>query len=62
MVTRPVPDPVEAKVVWVSGAITWLEAHPPILRQTDVGDYVHFVERVLALGPQAARIVRLHDC
>jgi DNA invertase Pin-like site-specific DNA recombinase len=50
IVTRPVPDTVEAKVVWVSGAVTLLHVHPPILRQTDVGDYRHFVERVLALG------------
>jgi hypothetical protein len=50
MVTRPVPDTVEAKVVWVSGAVTPLQVHPPILRQTAVGGYEHFVERVLALG------------
>jgi DNA invertase Pin-like site-specific DNA recombinase len=50
MVTRPVPDTVEAKVVWVSGAVTPLQVHPPILRQTEVGGYEHFVERVLALG------------
>jgi len=50
LVTRPVPDTVEAKIVWVSGAVTALEVHPPILRQTDVRAYAHFVERVLALG------------
>jgi hypothetical protein len=36
--------------VWVSGAVTALEVHPPIQRQTDVGQYPHFVERVLTLG------------
>jgi DNA invertase Pin-like site-specific DNA recombinase len=50
MVTRPVPDTVEAKIVWVSGTVTALQVHPPIQRQTDVGQYPHFVERVLALG------------
>jgi DNA invertase Pin-like site-specific DNA recombinase len=50
VVTRPVPDTVEAKVVWVSGAATPLQVHPPILRQTDVGGYEAFVTRVLALG------------
>ena len=50
MVTRHVPATVEAKIVWVSGAVTSLQVHPPILRQTDVGEYPHFVERVLALG------------
>jgi DNA invertase Pin-like site-specific DNA recombinase len=50
IVTRPVPDTVEAKVVWLSGAVTPLEVHPPILRQSDVHGYAQFVERVLALG------------
>jgi hypothetical protein len=50
IVTRPVPDMVEAKVVWISGAVTPLEVHPPILRQSDVHGYAQFVERVLALG------------
>ena len=50
MVTRPVPDTVEAKVVWVSGAATPLQVHPPMLRQTDVGGDEAFVTRVLALG------------
>ena len=50
IVTRPVPDTVEAKIVWVSGAVTTLQVHPPIQRQTDVGQYPQFVERVLALG------------
>jgi hypothetical protein len=50
IVTRPVPDIVEAKVVWVSGAVTPLQVHPPMLRQADVRGYEHFVERVLALG------------
>jgi hypothetical protein len=52
VVTRPVPDTVEAKVVWVSGAVTPLQVHPPILRQTDVGSYEDFVTRVLALGTE----------
>src|SRR6266511_5106315 len=50
IVTRPAPDTVEAKVVWVSGAVIPLRVHPPILRQSDVRGYEHFVERVLALG------------
>jgi DNA invertase Pin-like site-specific DNA recombinase len=50
LVARPVPDMVEAKIVWVSGAVTLLQVHPPILRQSDVQGYAQFVERVLALG------------
>ncbi len=52
IITRPVPDTIEAKVVWVSGAITPLTVHPPILRQADMGNYEAFVERVLALGAE----------
>jgi hypothetical protein len=50
IVTRPVPDTVEAKVVWISGAVKPLQVHPPILRQSNVHGYEQFVERVLALG------------
>jgi DNA invertase Pin-like site-specific DNA recombinase len=50
LVARPVPDMVEAKIVWVSGAVTLLQVHPSILRQSDVHGYAQFVERVLALG------------
>jgi DNA invertase Pin-like site-specific DNA recombinase len=52
IVTRPVPDTVEAKVVWVSGAVTPLQVHPAILRGADVSDYERFVERVLMLGAE----------
>lgn len=52
IVTRPVPDTVEAKVVWVSGAVTPVHVHPAILRGTDVSDYERFVERVLTLGAE----------
>ena len=55
IVTRPEPDTVEAKVVWVSGAVTPLTLHPPILRGADVGDYAAFVVRVLALGAEGYR-------
>jgi hypothetical protein len=44
------PDTIAAKVVWVSGAITPLTVHPPILRQADMSHYDAFVERVLTLG------------
>jgi DNA invertase Pin-like site-specific DNA recombinase len=50
IVSRPRPDTVEAQVVWVSGAVTPLALHPPILRGADVSDYEAFVARVLELG------------
>ncbi len=52
IVTRPTPDTVEARVVWVSGATTPFSVHPPILRGSDVGGYERLVERILALGAQ----------
>ena len=50
IIRRPFADTVEAKVVWVSGAVRALEVHPPVLRQGDRRTYGTFVERLLALG------------
>lgn len=52
LVARPVPDTIEATVVWVSGAVTPLTVHPPILRGAEMSDYPAFVARVLALGAE----------
>jgi hypothetical protein len=48
VIRRPFADTVEAKVVWVSGAVSTLAVHPPLLRQSDRPNYEHFVERLLA--------------
>jgi DNA invertase Pin-like site-specific DNA recombinase len=48
IIRRPFADPVEAKVVWVSGAVSALEVHPPVLRQLALSNYAHFVKRLLA--------------
>jgi len=50
IIRRPFADTVEAKVVWVSGAVSTLAVHPPVLRQVDLSNYEDFVERLLALG------------
>jgi DNA invertase Pin-like site-specific DNA recombinase len=52
IVTRPTPDTVEARIVWVSGAVTPYSVHPPIARGSDVSGYEQLVERILALGAQ----------
>jgi hypothetical protein len=57
IVTRPVPDPVEATIVWVNGALTALEVHSPRQRQTDIEQYPHFVEHVFTLGAAG-----YHEC
>ncbi len=49
ILTRPVPDEVQIKIVWVSGAITPLAIHPRLLRSGSVQAYPQFVEQVLAL-------------
>jgi DNA invertase Pin-like site-specific DNA recombinase len=50
IIRRPFADTVEAKVVWVSGAVSTLELHPAVLRQADLSNYGDFVARLLALG------------
>lgn len=52
ILVRPVPDTVDVKVVWVSGAVSALTAHPPIHREVDVSDYERLVDRVLALSSE----------
>ena len=37
-------------MVWVSGAVSMLAVHPPLLRQSDRPNYEHFVEHLLTLG------------
>lgn len=51
-VRRPFADTLEAKIVWVSGAVSPLQLHPPISRQSDVQNYDQFVERILDLGTE----------
>lgn len=61
ILSRPVPDTVGVKIVWVSGAYTELALHPPIHRAVDVSDHAALVERILALsaeGYQDAEIRR----
>jgi DNA invertase Pin-like site-specific DNA recombinase len=55
IVRRPVPDTLEATVVWVSGAVTLLTLHPPIQHREDVAGYEAFVARVLELGAAGYR-------
>jgi len=61
ILTRPQRDTVEAKVVWISGALTPLAVRPPVPQATDLSDYEHLLERVVALvraGYQDGAIAR----
>lgn len=50
ILTRPTPDLVEAKVVWVSGAYSPLTIHPPLQRTADLGDYDRLIARLRELS------------
>lgn len=50
ILARPRADSITIKVVWISGAFSVLEAHPPLQRAVDIPGYEHLVERVLALA------------
>ena len=38
--------------MWISGAVSPMQLHPPISRQSDVQHYDQCVERILALGAE----------
>jgi hypothetical protein len=52
ILTRPRLDEVEAKVVWVSGAMTRLVIHPPVYLTRDLGNYDQLVTRIRGLSEQ----------
>jgi DNA invertase Pin-like site-specific DNA recombinase len=52
ILTRPRPDIVDVKVVWVSGAMSLLTVHPPIHRAAALSEYARVVDRVLALSAE----------
>lgn len=52
ILTRPVADVIEVKVVWISGAISLLTVRPPIWRTADLSDYAQLVEQVRALSAE----------
>src|SRR5262249_37385957 len=61
IVARPTPNAFEAKVVWLDCALTPLMVHPPILRQSDVGNYDQFVQQILTPAPKVIRAPGLLD-
>ena len=55
ILTRPQLDAVEAKVVWVSGAMTMLAIRPPVPHTDDLSDYDRLLTRVVALVREGYR-------
>jgi DNA invertase Pin-like site-specific DNA recombinase len=61
LLTRPVADEVEVKVVWISDAVSVLKVRPPIWRTADIGGYEQVVAQVRELsaaGYQDVEIAR----
>jgi hypothetical protein len=61
LLTRPLADEVEVKVVWMSGAVSVLRVRPPIWRTADVSGYEQVVARIRELsaaGYQDVEIAR----
>jgi hypothetical protein len=50
ILTRPQPDTIEVKIIWVSGALSRLEVAPRLHRGDDRHDYAQLVEQILALS------------
>jgi DNA invertase Pin-like site-specific DNA recombinase len=50
--SRPRPDAVEVKVIWVSGAFSLATVRPPIHRAADAEGYERMVDRVLELSAE----------
>lgn len=62
VLSRPVEDAIEAKIVWVSGAYSVVRVNPPVLHRTSqLGNYEELVGRILELaseGHQDTEIAR----
>ncbi len=52
ILTRPVADVVEVKIVWISGALSQLTVQPPIWRTADLGGYEALVRRIGELSTE----------
>jgi DNA invertase Pin-like site-specific DNA recombinase len=55
ILTRPQRDAVEAKVVWVSGAMTMLTLRSPVPHTDDLSDYERLPTRVVAVVREGYR-------
>jgi len=49
ILSRPRPDTIGVKIVWVSSAISELEVHPRVVREADLSTYEQLVARTLEL-------------
>lgn len=52
VLSRPEPERVEARIVWVSGAVSTLSVRAPVLRTRDLGNYEAIVGKILTLNAE----------
>jgi DNA invertase Pin-like site-specific DNA recombinase len=50
--SRPQPEIIEVRIVWISGAASTLSVRPPIRRARDLTDYEVLVEKILTLNAE----------
>lgn len=55
ILSRPVPEQVDLKIVWVSGAVSLSSIRPRLLRTGTLSTYPQFVARVVALAAEGYR-------
>ena len=52
VLSRPERESIEARVVWISGAVSTLSVRAPILKARELRDYETMVEEILALNTE----------
>jgi hypothetical protein len=52
VLSRPSPEAVEVRIVWVSGAVTPLVVYPAIYQAADLPEHDQFVTRLIALSAE----------
>jgi hypothetical protein len=62
VLSRPAPDTVEVRVVWVSGAASLHVVAPPLHRSRDLGSYDRLVARTLELGAEGYQDGAIAEC
>jgi DNA invertase Pin-like site-specific DNA recombinase len=52
VLSRPERESIEARIVWISGAVSTLSVRAPILKARELRDYEAMVEQILALNTE----------
>jgi len=52
ILSRPFPDTIEVRIVWISGAVSPITIRPRITRSKDLSEYPLLVEKILKLAQE----------